>query len=266
MARGLPIHLQIPMFRRRFEELNAPLAADLVDFESYTDKRLGFDENLAELEGSYPQYIWRPEAKISPRTYEKDIVQEAREMVDPFSYGVFKKYKIKELEGKLKKATSLKIKKDKPKVRKKRRVKKTSKSVLPDLDKIFDIKIPNEVYYLGALMAIGKFMGSGQVPTTPTNGGGGQEPPPVSPPPASPIPTSPYTDPIPMDYDEYREAYSPPGSSIYFHIMRRPVTGSEPVYYAIHPFQMTTYTGFFDSIGALKDWMDIFWAGIVLPT
>lgn len=94
----MPLSIQIPQFRARFEKLNAPLAADLIDFEAHTSKTLEFDENIEALADAYPQYVWSPEQEYGARFYEKEVIAGLQKEADEYDYSIIKDYKLETLE------------------------------------------------------------------------------------------------------------------------------------------------------------------------
>ena len=94
----LPLHLQIPMFKRRFEELNAPLASDLIDWKFELGKRETFDENLETLKNVFPMYVWEPKEKITARSYTKEVVSGIEGEASAYGYTLIKKHILNKLK------------------------------------------------------------------------------------------------------------------------------------------------------------------------
>lgn len=99
MVRVLPHKLQIHKFEDLFCGLNPPCDdLDLLDLPSVVDKTLSYKENLGALREEYPQYTWKKGEVTRARSYEKQIVDDARAQVDEFSYDVIKKGKLANLQ------------------------------------------------------------------------------------------------------------------------------------------------------------------------
>ena len=99
MARRLPTKLQISHAENFFCERNPPCdALDLIDMKATMDGTLTFKENLEALREEYPQFNWAEKVELGPRSYERQIVDDARAQVSDFSYDIIKKSKIESLQ------------------------------------------------------------------------------------------------------------------------------------------------------------------------
>ena len=99
MARRLPTKLQISHAENFFCARNPPCdALDELDLDGVMDRTLTFKENLEALKTEYPQYNWAEKVEVGPRSYEKEIVADARAQVSDFSYDILKKSKIESLQ------------------------------------------------------------------------------------------------------------------------------------------------------------------------
>lgn len=95
---SMPLGIQIPQIRARFEKLNAPLAADIIDFEAITDKTLTFQENIEALADAYPQYFWTAEQEPTAKTYEIMILGGLQQEAEEFKATVIKDHKLEALQ------------------------------------------------------------------------------------------------------------------------------------------------------------------------
>ena len=79
MARRLPTKLKISHAENFFCARNPPCdALDELDLHGVMDRTLTFKENLEDLKTEYPLYNWAEKVDVGPRSYEKEIVADAR--------------------------------------------------------------------------------------------------------------------------------------------------------------------------------------------
>jgi len=113
LACRLPTRLQIQKLEDRFCRLNEE-DCGAIDFRAEVDNSLTYGENQANIESSYPQYVWEaPDPGIPARAIEEAVIEGLQEEADPYSYAIVKKYKVKALERDSRRASRLTKKLDK---------------------------------------------------------------------------------------------------------------------------------------------------------
>ena len=107
MARVLPKALVIKKIEDLFCQLNDPCDPQVLDLHATVDPTLSFRENVSILREEYPQFSWVKGEIPTARSYEKEIVADARAQVSDFSYDILKKSKIEGLQRTERRATRL---------------------------------------------------------------------------------------------------------------------------------------------------------------
>ena len=83
MGKRLPCKIQIPMLKKRFDNLNPEIGVDVIDWKSACGKKETFEETLGALKVEYPEYRWEKTDIQREDQYSKmaisDLNQQARE-------------------------------------------------------------------------------------------------------------------------------------------------------------------------------------------
>jgi hypothetical protein len=85
LAKRLPCAIQIPMLKKRFDNLNPETGVDVIDWKSACGSKETFEETLQDLKFEYPEYRWEKTDIQREDQYSKMAISDLNKQAKEFN-------------------------------------------------------------------------------------------------------------------------------------------------------------------------------------